>query len=109
MKESLGRSIDLVARIGGEEFAVLLPDADANGAYIVADRIRQAVHALGIVHEGSPVGRLTVSAGVTALGPGESTAAFARRADEALYRAKADGRNRVVACEEPGRPAIRAV
>jgi len=110
MKESLGRSIDVVARFGGEEFAVLLPESDVPGALVVAERIRAGIEALGIAHSSTIAGgRLTVSLGVTALGDGESAAEFAMRADAALYRAKALGRNRVVVFEAPLRRAVRAV
>ena len=110
MKESLGRSIDVVARFGGEEFAVLLPESDVPGALVVAERMRAGIEALGIAHPSTIAGgRLTVSLGVTALGEGESPAEFAMRADAALYRAKALGRNRVVVFEAPLRRAVRAV
>lgn len=110
MKESLGRSIDVVARFGGEEFAVLLPESDVPGVLVVAERIRAGIEALGIAHPSTiGGGRLTVSLGVTALGDDESAIDFAMRADAALYRAKALGRNRVVVFEAPLRRAVRAV
>jgi diguanylate cyclase (GGDEF)-like protein len=84
-----------VARVGGEEFIALLPDADASMAARVAERIRADVEALGIPNAGGNLGPLTVSLGVAAGAPGERIDAVVRRADEALYRAKADGRNRV--------------
>ncbi|BDU76478.1 GGDEF domain-containing protein [Mesoterricola sediminis] len=89
------RESDSVARWGGEEFAVLLPESDADGAWARAERIREAVEALAVdVGPGPPV-RCTVSVGVAAMRDGEDGDAFVRRADEALYRAKAAGRNQV--------------
>ncbi len=96
MKESLGRSVDIVARVGGEEFAVLLPASDEAGALVVAERIRRGIEALAIPQAGAPAGVLTVSLGATSLAADDSTSSFAARADAALYRAKALGRNRTV-------------
>lgn len=90
------RNYDTVARFGGEEFTVLLPETDAAGALVVAERIRAAVRssALGPLELGS----VTVSLGV-ALAPLEpdDEDALLRRADEQLYRAKEGGRDRVCA------------
>jgi diguanylate cyclase (GGDEF)-like protein len=86
------RSIDTVARLGGEEFAVLLPDTAAGTALLVAERLRQA---LDRAPDAAGVG-YTVSIGVATLHPGESIAAMLSRADAALYAAKAGGRNAVV-------------
>jgi two-component system, cell cycle response regulator len=91
------RSIDKVARLGGEEFAVLLMETDAPDALVVARRLVEAVR-------GRPVGlaeggelAVTVSAGVAGLaGYGESGAALLTSADKALYAAKHGGRNRAV-------------
>jgi diguanylate cyclase (GGDEF)-like protein len=92
----LRRNSDHVARYGGEEFVVTLPDTDARGAATVADAIRRSIAALDIAHERSPYGHLTVSIGVaTAVGGRVSAATLLRLADEALYRAKSGGRNRV--------------
>jgi diguanylate cyclase (GGDEF)-like protein len=89
-----------VARIGGEEFSVLLPGVDAHKAFITADEIRRAVEQLEIEHGNSSVASvLTISAGVATLdarSDGDSESLFAR-ADEALYEAKSSGRNRVKA------------
>lgn len=97
---------DLVARYGGEEFAVLLPNTNARGAAVVADRIREAVLALGIEHRFSDKGVVTVSAGVattfeadinieTQAGSKEDAEALLQSADRALYCAKRGGRNAV--------------
>jgi diguanylate cyclase (GGDEF)-like protein len=89
------RSSDILARIGGEEFAALLPDTDAQGAVEVAERIRAAVAALEIEADAQTPVRPTVSLGVAERVPGDDVAALLSRADDALYRAKATGRNRV--------------
>ena len=86
---------DAVARMGGEEFLVVLPDTDAAVSARVAERVRAAVHALGIPHEDSPWGVVTVSIGWVRTAPGEDYAQAFLIADEALYRAKHAGRKRV--------------
>ena len=92
----------IAARFGGEEFCVLLPDAGANVAAAVADRIREAVAALPIVVDTSnePI-RVTISIGVACF-PEHATSAhdLIHRADVCAYRAKAQGRNRVVVADE---------
>ena len=92
---------DLAARIGGEEFALVLPGADLHRALNLARLIRLEVEALAIPHTGSGTGRVTVSAGAAALFSSDTTAAadLLRAADEALYRAKRSGRNRVAGPE----------
>lgn len=93
------RGIDLACRFGGEEFVVVMPDTDLTFAYMVAERLRQAVADIPFTI-GVPPGQLpvTISIGVTATeGPNETSEGLLRRADQALYRAKRDGRNRVVA------------
>lgn len=92
------RGSDLVARIGGEEFAVLLPETDLAGALIVAERVRAEVVALGIRHTGSPHGHVTVSIGLAASITEAVTLNLdeaLNHADQALYDAKKNGRNRV--------------
>jgi len=91
---------DLAARYGGEELAVLLPNTDVAGAIVLAERIRSAVRDLQIVHAGAEDGFVTLSAGVDALTPMPGAAQpkeLIRAADQALYAAKAGGRNRVCA------------
>jgi len=88
---------DQLGRYGGEEFVVLLPDTDLIGAATVAERLR--VQAASAEEEQAPLPSHTVSIGVATLreagGTGDSVDAMLRRADAALYRAKAQGRNRV--------------
>jgi diguanylate cyclase (GGDEF)-like protein len=91
------RPLDMTARYGGEEFVVLLPATSATGARAVADALCAAVAMLGVVHDAHPEGRVTISVGVATLDPDEASEAPAlvAAADAALYRAKANGRNRV--------------
>lgn len=89
------RKKDVVARIGGEEFAVILPDTTLNEAYDYAERVRKAVEDDAFEHE-SDIVRLTISAGVCQTVAGvTSLADIAKKADSSLYVAKNKGRNRV--------------
>ncbi|WP_455957949.1 diguanylate cyclase [Methylorubrum aminovorans] len=95
LSESVHRPDDLVARVGGEEFVVMLPDTDADGALRIAAKIHQAVTTLDVPSAGIGAGAVTVSIGL-ATGPGaaeEQAEALYRAADAALYEAKAGGRN----------------
>lgn len=96
---TVNRSTDLVARYGGEEFVFLAPATDLAGVQGMANKLLQAVEALALPHEFSPLGRVSVSIGVAAMVPGQESAADALvgRADAALYEAKRQGRNRVAA------------
>ena len=85
------RDIDIVARIGGEEFAIILPDSEACSALKVAERMR-----LAIQNDAWPFMPLTVSIGTATLLNQEDAGNLLRRADKAMYLAKANGRNRVV-------------
>jgi len=92
------RPADLAARYGGEEFACVLPETNARGAVAVAENIRQGVIALGIAHQASKVAQcVTVSLGVVSAQCGENLSAvdLVATADEALYRAKSGGRNKI--------------
>jgi two-component system cell cycle response regulator len=93
------RGIDVVARYGGEEVVVLVPDTPLEGARAVAERIREQVESAPFpVHQGARRVAVTVSIGVAARQVGDiSGADILKRADLALYRAKEEGRNRVVA------------
>lgn len=99
------RSVDRVARFGGEEFAVVLPETDLAGALDAAERFRLKVESSTFAGTA-----LTISAGVAALEPaGEGSAEFLlRQADEALYLAKRAGRNRVVAADPRAAPRLVA-
>lgn len=99
LKTSL-RETDTVARMGGEEFAVILPETRCEDAVRVAERLRSAVEAHGCL---TPTGTLplTISIGVAVRQEGESTLeSFVARADAALYEAKRRGRNRVIVSEK---------
>jgi diguanylate cyclase (GGDEF)-like protein len=98
------REVDVVARVGGEEFAVLLPSTGLSGAAAVAERFRQAVAAQPIVADGVSIA-CTVSGGVATMETGSTDLdALLERADRALYAAKAAGRNRI-ACSSVDDPA----
>ncbi len=86
------RVSDRAVRLGGEEFAVLLPETELAQALPLAERLRQAVRARSV----PPVPGLSVSIGLAQAAPTDSPVSLLKRADEALYRAKAEGRNRVV-------------
>lgn len=103
MERVARRSVDLAARVGGEEFGMILPNTGAEGALLVAETVRQAFADLNLTHPASPIASfLTVSAGVATATrsqhsrPEELIAA----ADQALYAAKRGGRNRVVAADQ---------
>ncbi|MFZ6749611.1 sensor domain-containing diguanylate cyclase [Undibacterium sp. Ren11W] len=94
------RDWDIVGRMGGEEFAVLLPETDAKQSLDVAERLRQAVAATEIPLEGGAVVRLTISTGVATANDSDTTVdTLLERADKALYAAKNSGRDKV--CEAP--------
>ncbi|MCK9918397.1 diguanylate cyclase [Microbacteriaceae bacterium K1510] len=94
------RNDDLAVRYGGEEFAVLLPGALTQQAQRIAERLRRSVEELAIAHADSEFGRVTISIGVATTVDSGATSIedFVRAADEALYAAKAWGRNRVAVC-----------
>jgi len=94
------RTMDLVARYGGEEFAVILPSTDQEGSAVVGERIRIAIESLDLPHTYSEAAKyVTVSIGSATIMPAPSinSAQLVAAADAALYRAKREGRNRVVA------------
>lgn len=90
------RSHDLIGRIGGEEFSIVLPDANAANAMCTAERLRKEIAELPFAFEGQLL-RVTVSIGVATLAAGEDLPALMQRADRALYRAKEAGRDEVIA------------
>ncbi|MGB5947950.1 MAG: PleD family two-component system response regulator [Parvibaculum sp.] len=92
------RGVDLACRLGGEEFVVVMPDTDLSYALMVAERLRQKVAEVPFRIEPMETLNITVSIGIAVtVGPGDTSNALLERADAALYRAKRDGRNRVVA------------
>ncbi|MBN2345980.1 MAG: diguanylate cyclase [Candidatus Aminicenantes bacterium] len=98
IRSRIKRPADLAARTGGEEFFILLPGTDREGAFSIAEGIRAAVADLAIPHPASPIASvITVSLGVATVVPPARTEAsqFIARADQALYHAKRQGRNRV--------------
>jgi diguanylate cyclase (GGDEF)-like protein len=91
------RNYDIAGRYGGEEFALLLPQTRPDDARSVAERCRQTIASTEVEHDGQSV-RVTVSVGIAALpeAPASNIEELVKFADEALYRAKAGGRNQVV-------------
>lgn len=96
------RVSDSLARWGGEEFLVLSPTTRLEGAVILGNKLREALRSLAV----AGVGPVTVSAGAAEYVPGETLEAWVQRADQALYRAKAEGRDRVLASESPTLDAL---
>jgi len=95
------RGSDIACRFGGEEFGVILPGASLEATRNKAEAIRAAFASMNLDFEGTPLGPLTLSAGVAALPPGmQDWAQVMRLADKALYTAKQAGRNRVMAVAE---------
>jgi diguanylate cyclase len=94
IRDNRGES-GVAARLGGEEFVLLLPGAPPAAAGAIAERVRMVVETLAVEHAGRRIG-VTISAGVTALAAGEDLEDWLGRADAALYRAKDSGRNCVV-------------
>ena len=89
------RKIDMAARVGGEEFAVILPGSDLAAAQTSAERLRELVAKTPLVQDGKTIS-VTVSIGAATMVPSDSEADQTLiRADEALYRAKENGRNQV--------------
>jgi diguanylate cyclase (GGDEF)-like protein len=89
------RDVDVAGRVGGEEFAILLPATDAGEAVTVAERMRHSLSTFRLpVSEGRAV-RLTSSFGIAQLRPNDAGDDVLRAADEALYRAKSEGKNRI--------------
>jgi len=102
LQQHVRRPADLAARYGGEEFVMVLPNTQAEGAMILAERVREAIQALKIEHRSSTVSPfVTVSIGVVTAVPGvglneAGLDAFLEAADQGLYQAKRQGRNRTI-------------
>ena len=96
------RRHDLIGRLGGEEFAVFLPDTALGQAMQLAERLRKqvAITAMAAPGEPEPI-RITISIGLAMLSGQESLESLLARADDALYQAKREGRNRVVQASAP--------
>jgi two-component system cell cycle response regulator len=91
------RGIDLACRYGGEEFVVIMPETDLAVATTVAERLRRRIAGEPFaIQQGARTIEVTISVGIAALGGSDDAASVMKRADQALYRAKRDGRNRVV-------------
>lgn len=98
IRSAAKRSSDVTARLGGEEFAILLPNTSAAAARNLANQLLEAIRALSIGHLGSPTGSLTASVGIASLmsrRAHEEPASLLSKADAALYESKGRGRNRV--------------
>jgi diguanylate cyclase (GGDEF)-like protein len=101
IRGAIRNEIDWVARYGGEEFVIVLPETDANGAWIFAERLRKDIAGKVIESDGKEI-RITASFGTTGFNSAESAAVISAdvlisKADDGLYQAKDQGRNRVVA------------
>ncbi|AOY00424.1 sensor domain-containing diguanylate cyclase [Jeongeupia sp. USM3] len=94
------RDTDLFARLGGEEFGLLLPQTGIDGAQLLLERLRAAIAAGQFVHDGKAI-PLTISIGYAAAHPDEGPESLLQRADTALYAAKQGGRNRVCMAADP--------
>jgi diguanylate cyclase (GGDEF)-like protein len=113
LREAPLRGTDMAARYGGEEFVVILPGAGEDGAALIANRIRDAVVDRLIPHVANPAGFVTVSIGVATMHPAllveqgnlrlDLHVELIRRADQALYAAKQDGRNQVKVWHQPAK------
>lgn len=94
------RNVDIVGRMGGEEFALILPETDPQGAKLTVERLREYLGQLEVPTDSGNLS-VTVSAGVTTVqDPSDTIEAALKRADEALYKAKGSGRNKTVAYED---------
>ena len=85
----------MVFRYGGEEFVILLSETDANGAKLLAERIRASIEHHTLAY-GMEAIKITASLGVSSLRDDDTVESFVKRADEAMYTAKNSGRNQVV-------------
>jgi diguanylate cyclase (GGDEF)-like protein len=101
--QTVKRSTDLVARYGGEEFVVVLSNTDAKGAMVVAEEIRANINELKMPHASSQICEyLTLSLGIATVVPNLNTSSkvLVMAADQGLYQAKVQGRNRLVQIDD---------
>jgi len=97
----LARATDVVARVGGEEFIIMLPETDEKGAFIFAERVREEIYNSILTIDGHTI-KYTVSIGISSLDSDRDSAVsmILQRADAAMYEAKESGRNRSVIFKE---------
>ncbi len=99
LHHTIRNGVDMAARFGGEEMALILPHTGEQGTFILAERIRAKVEALTLEHEGKPV-KITISGGLATFPThGETAEELLEAADAALYRSKEEGRNRMTVAE----------
>jgi diguanylate cyclase (GGDEF)-like protein len=91
------RQVDIIARYGGDEFIAMLPETGLTEAIMVADRLRKRASNITLTAENGETIRITLSAGVADLLPGDTLKTLIERADQALYRAKQSGKNQIIA------------
>ncbi|KYG62400.1 diguanylate cyclase [Bdellovibrio bacteriovorus] len=101
LQESFSREEDFIARLGGEEFGVILPGCNVEAATKMADEAMARIRKEAFVHENQTI-RFTVSMGIAQYSPGESPDNWYKRADEALYESKQTGRNKYSLASKPG-------
>ena len=105
LADALTRRFDCVCRLGGEEFALLLPMTPAAGAVLVAERAREAVRGLALEHPDNVADVVTASFGVGTCMPADGEgdpSGFVAEVDRAMYRAKRAGRDRIIVAADPG-------
>ncbi len=102
------KGVDIVGRYGGEEFAVILPRTNLDGAVVVGNQIREAIMRSRIRKRstGEDIGNITLSGGCALYEPGERFSDVVERADEALYHAKQAGRNQIKIAASPHQSAV---
>ena len=107
MRNCLRRPSDALFRYGGEEFSVILPDTDEEGAQYTADRVMSAIRKLCVPHSESPFKQVTVSIGATVVRNANiEPEDFIKIADQALYQAKRKGRNTLILNEQHDNPVV---
>ena len=101
-RDVVTRPGDLVARFGGEEFAIILPNTRSEGAKVIAQALCEEIRRRELPHSASATGHVTVSVGCATVVPAQNRHALQliQRADEALYAAKRGGRNQVAVAEK---------